>query len=195
MTNNLTDTEENRLLDLSLLNTDKMALMSVLGSDSAAGTEVTGGSYARQTLTFAAATGGSKATSAALNFASMPATDVQGWAIYDAAGTSRKWYGMFSPKTATAQAIGDTITATAHGYVDGTKVVFLTGYVPSGLVANTTYYVRDSLSNTFKVSATLGGSAVDITADTASVVVGKVLEVVSGAAVAIASGDVICTLS
>lgn len=195
MPNNLTDTEENRLLDLSLLNTDKMALMSVLGSDSTAGTEVAGGSYARQTVTWAAAASGSKANSAAVNFSSMPAVDVQGWAIYDSAGTSRKWYGLFSPKTATAQASGDTITATAHGYADGTKVVFLTGYAPSGLSANVTYFVRDSAANTFKVSATLGGAALDVTSDTAGVVVGEVLEVASGASVTIATGNASCSLS
>lgn len=195
MPNNLTDTEENRLLDLSLLDTDEMALMSVLGTDSTAGTEVAGGSYDRQVTTWAAAAGGSKATSAGLNFPSMPATDVQGWAIYDTAGTSRKWYGLFSPRTGTAQNTGDTITSAAHGLVDGTKVVFLTNYAPAGLTANTTYFVRDSTTNTFKVAATLGGVALAVTADTLVVVVGEVLDVVSGAAVDISSGDVICSLS
>lgn len=195
MPNNLTDVEENRLLDLSLLNTDKLALMSATGSDSSAGTEVTGGSYARQTLTFGAAASGSKANSASLTFSSMPATDVQGWAIYDTAGTGRKWYGVFNPKTGTAQATGDTITSATHGYADGSKVVFQSGYAPAGLTAGTTYFVRDSATNTFKVAATLGGSAIDITANSTLVVVGKVYEYPSGAAATVAIGDVVCSMS
>lgn len=167
MTFNLTDYEENRLLDLSALGTDKLHLMSTLGTESAAGTEVVGGSYAAQTLTFAAAAAGSKATSAALTFTSMPATDVQGWVIKDSAGTNRKWYGLWSPKSGTAQATGDTITATAHGYANTQKVVFQIGYAPTGLAANTTYFVVGSAANTFQVAATSGGVAIDITADSA----------------------------
>ena len=178
MSFNLTDTEEARLLDLSLLNTDKLALMAVLGSDSAAGTEVTGGSYARQTLTLAAAstTGGatSKATSTLTSFTSMPATDVQGWAVYDSAGTGRKWYGLWSPKTGTASATGDTVTSTAHGYTNGQKIVFQSGYTPAGLAANTTYFVVNATTDTFQVAATSGGTAIDITADLSGVQFGVV---------------------
>jgi hypothetical protein len=36
--------------------------------------------------------------------------------------------------------------------------------LPTGLSEGTIYYVVSSATNTFKVSATLGGSAVDITA-------------------------------
>ena len=65
-------------------------------------------------------------------------------------------------------ATNDVITASAHGLVDGTRVRFTTsGTLPAGLSLATDYYVRDAASGTFKVSATLGGSAVDIT-DTGS---------------------------
>lgn len=195
MPNNLTDYEETRLLDLSLLNTDLVALMATSGTDAAAGTEVAGGSYARQTATFAAAAAGSKATSAVLNFANMPATDVQGWAIFDSGGTNRKWYGVFDRKLATAQNTGDTVTATAHGLIDTTKIVFQDGYAPAGLTANVTYFVRDSTANTFKVAATSGGTAIAITADSALVVVGTVKVVAGGATLTIASGALVCTLS
>jgi hypothetical protein len=195
MPNNLTDYEENRLLDLSWLTTDKLALMAVQGTDSSAGTEVTGGSYARQTTaSLAAASGGSKTTSGAANFTSMPATDIQGWAIYDS-GTNRKWYGLWTPLTATATASTDKITAAAHGLSDGTKVVFQSGYTPTGLTANTTYYVRDSTTNDFKVSATLGGTAVDITADLAIVVLGRVLSVTVGSTFTVPAGQPTLTMS
>lgn len=196
MPNNLTDYEENRLLDLSWLTTDKLALLSVNGTDSAAGTEVTGGSYARiTTASIAAASGGAKASSATYTFTGMPATDIQGWEIRDSAGTNRKWHGVINPQTGSAVASTDVITVTAHGFVDTDKIVFLAGYVPTGLSAGTTYFVRDKTTNTFKVAATSGGTAIDITADAATLVVGKVVTVASGDGFAVASGQLILSLS
>lgn len=60
----------------------------------------------------------------------------------------------------------DTLTATAHGLVAGDTVLFETdGTIPTGLTADTKYYVISSglTADVFKVSTTLGGSAVDIT--------------------------------
>lgn len=62
----------------------------------------------------------------------------------------------------------DTISLTAHGYADGMAVVLKSsGAVPSPLVAGTTYYVRDATGNpnSFKLAATRGGSAVNLTDD------------------------------
>lgn len=196
MPNNLTDYEENRLLDLSWLATDKLALLSVQGTDSAAGTEVVGGSYARQTTSsLAAAASGSKATSAAITFLAMPATDVQGWAIYDSSGANRKWYGLFSPQTGTGAASTDVVTIAGHGFNDTDKIVFQSGYCPAGLSPNVTYYVRDKTSSTFKVAATSGGSAIDITADASLVVVGRVATVVGGDGFTLGSGQAAISLS
>lgn len=70
-------------------------------------------------------------------------------------------------KAATAAASTDLVAVTGHGYVAGDDVVFsdLTG--GAGLVAGTTYYVIASglTADAFKVSGTLGGSAIDITSD------------------------------
>lgn len=52
------------------------------------------------------------------------------------------------------------ITLTAHGLVDGDLVVFTTtGMLPTGIAANTVYYVIAAglTANTFEVSATFGG--------------------------------------
>src|SRR3990167_110677 len=76
-------------------------------------------------------------------------------------------YGYNAGSTFTA-AVTDIITATAHGLSDGDMLFFSTlGTLPAGLSLNTAYYVRDATTNTFKVSETAGGSAVDIT-DTGS---------------------------
>lgn len=58
----------------------------------------------------------------------------------------------------------DIITLAAHGFRNGDPVVFPTLTGGAGLTAaSTKYYVRDATTDTFKVSATLGGAAVDIT--------------------------------
>jgi len=89
-----------------------LRLMTANGSDSSAGTEVTGGSYAAQSVTFSAASGGATSNSADVNFASMPATTVVGVEVWDTSGTPRRlWYGALSAsKTVNS---GDTFTLTA----------------------------------------------------------------------------------
>ncbi len=71
-----------------------VALVTAAGDDATAGTEVTGGSYARQTLTVGSASGGAVSNSADLVFSDMPACTVVGWEIWDSAGSPvRWWYG------------------------------------------------------------------------------------------------------
>jgi hypothetical protein len=98
---NLTNTAENRALDfiLGLAATApttplKVALVTANGDETTAGTEVTGGSYARQNLTVAAAVNGATSNSADLVWADMPAATVVGVEIWDSAGAPvRLWYG------------------------------------------------------------------------------------------------------
>ena len=60
------------------------------------GTEVTGGSYARQQLSFANASGGAKASNTSETFTSMPATTVTHWGIRDASsGGNLLYFGAF----------------------------------------------------------------------------------------------------
>jgi hypothetical protein len=65
----------------------------------------------------------------------------------------------------TGVAATDVLTSTAHGFVADQPVVFsgLTGGAP--LVAGTTYYARDITTDTFKVAATAGGAAINLTTD------------------------------
>jgi hypothetical protein len=62
------------------------------------------------------------------------------------------------------------VTWTAHDLAANSPVVFsTTGVLPAGLTAGTTYYVKTVLSaNTFTVSATAGGSAINTTASPAA---------------------------
>jgi hypothetical protein len=58
----------------------------------------------------------------------------------------------------------DVITSAAHGWENGQAVMMSTaGVLPAGLAIETRYFVIDKTTDTFKVSLTSGGSAVDIT--------------------------------
>ncbi len=101
MADNLSNTAENRVVDW-LMGTAttapttplKVALVTANGSDTAAGTEVAGGSYARKNLTVAAAVNGATSNSADLVWTGMPAATVVGVEVWDNAGTPvRLWYG------------------------------------------------------------------------------------------------------
>lgn len=93
----------------------KVALDTTVGSATAAGTEVTGGSYARQTITFAAASAESISSNVALTYTSMPACTVTSVDEFDSAGTPvRRWWGSLSAsKTVNA---GDTFSIASGSY-------------------------------------------------------------------------------
>lgn len=65
--------------------------------------------------------------------------------------------------TAAGVASTDVFTLNAHGLVDGQALAVTSG--PTGVTAATVYYVRDSSTNTFKLAASAGAAAVDVTAD------------------------------
>lgn len=120
---NLVTTEANGLLNASSgqaaytapVTPIKVALATATGTASAAGTEVAGGSYARQTITFSAASGGSITSNVALTYTNMPACTVTGVDEWDSTGTPvRRWFGALSAsKTVNA---GDTFSIAAGSY-------------------------------------------------------------------------------
>lgn len=185
------DAYENTVLDVALGNgtpaTLYWALATAFTGDGAF-TEATGGGYARVGQTnnatnFPAASGGSKSNGTAVTFVQASAdiardpTRVVGWALMDAstAGNCR-YYGEFvgTPKGFVAKASTDTFTAIGHGYANGTKVRVwaIPGVqaLPTGVSAFTTYYIVATATDTFQLSATLGGAAIDITADGAGII-------------------------
>lgn len=88
----------------------KVALYSTATDDAAGGTEVTGGSYARQTVTFGTYTAGSGSilNDIAVTFTNMPAVTVTHMAIWDSTATPvRLWHG---PTGSIAVAAGNTLT-------------------------------------------------------------------------------------
>lgn len=162
--------------------TNYLGLFTVAPTDAGGGTEVSGGSYARKATAGAdwnAAAANSASNANALAFAQATANwgDVVAFGEFDASAAGNLlWWDWLQPVTGAPHAqkpftadTGDLITSPGHGYSAGDKVVFTAEYggtLPTGLTGNTLYYVIASglTSDAFKVSATLGGSALDLTA-------------------------------
>lgn len=115
MAGNLSDYLENKLLDHFLGTTSYtmptpvyVGLYTVAPSDSSAGTEVTGGSYARQTATFSAASSGATSNDANIDFTNMPSATVVAIGISDAltSGNLLVWGTLTANKSLDA---GDTL--------------------------------------------------------------------------------------
>lgn len=145
------------------------------------GNEVTGGSpaYARKaaTWTASAATGSiSPATGIPATF-DVPATTVRAVGVLTSAsgaGTVLAW----SPAGASARRAfsmdagdlaGDLLQSPAHGLVAGNSVLVwatIGSALPTGIAEDTEYFVIATglTTDAFKLSATSGGSAIDITA-------------------------------
>lgn len=138
--------------------------------------EVTGGSpaYARKTATWAAASGRSKATSASMVFDVPSGTTVRWVGFWDAL-TTGDFKGMTPngggiPEDFAVNAAGvtsNTLDAPSHGFSNGNSVVVwsVPGVsLPTGLSEGTVYWVITAATDTLQLSATSGGSAIDITA-------------------------------
>lgn len=180
MTAVLTDLCKNALLDSAvaagLTTTPFLSLHT--GFPPAGGNELTGGSpaYARKSFTWSAASAGSKVSSAAQTFDVAAATTVRAVAVYDAstAGTQKAWApaGASARRAFSVDAAGVTnndFTSAAHGLVAGNSVLVwptIGAALPTGVAEDTEYFVIATglTTDTFRLSTTLGGSAIDITA-------------------------------
>lgn len=79
-------------------------------------------------------------------------------------GVTDLLYGLNWLDTFTVDTASDRLTITSHDFADGQKVrVKSDGTLPSGLSAGTDYYVIFQDDNKIRLSATRGGSAVNIT--------------------------------
>ena len=141
------------------------------------GTEVSTGTwtnYAAVTDTFNAGSSASPSATdnaADADFGTATTTGnviLAGFAVRDQAGNGLYRGTLGGTKQSLgADASTDVITANAHGFNDGDPVVLEElrsgASLPTGLTEGVVYYVRDKTTNTFKLAATVGGSAIDIT--------------------------------
>lgn len=76
---------------------------------------------------------------------------------------ARTYYVGFDVGTVTMTiASPAVVTKTAHGLENDDPVIFrTTGALPTGIVAGTTYFVKNKTANTFEISATVGGASIN----------------------------------
>ena len=180
-----------------------------------AGTVVEAGytGYARSAVTWGAATnttptgGRQRANNAIVNFpASSSANEDQlAWGVWTlATGGVLQAIGFLdanAPLVGTGDAPTDLITTqTAHGLITDERVFVLAApgaVIPTGLAENTAYFVLAvGLTTTaFKLSATSGGAAIDITAGGAALFMPyRATTVANGATPSVAIGAVVVQL-
>lgn len=153
-----------------------LSLHTAYPGDSGAN-ETSGGSpaYARKAVTWGAVGGTPPSFDVS---ASVTGFDV-------AAGVTIKWIGAFTASSggtfkgcspagttlrgvATIQASDDTFRSDAHGLPNDRRVVFFPvagEALPTGITEGTDYFVINQTADTFQVSATQGGAAVNLTTD------------------------------
>lgn len=172
----------NALLSGGLSNVAIFASLHTGDPSTTGANEATGGSpaYARKSITYAAASGGTIASNAAITF-DVPAGTFYHVGLWSAstAGTFYGYFpvGGFAAQSAVVAAGTDTFTSYAHGYANTNQVLVYdiqAGGVPTGLTEGTVYFIIASATDTFQLSATSGGSAINVTAD-GEIVIQRVL--------------------
>ena len=115
MAGNLSNYLEDKLLDhflgttaYTMPTTVYVGLYTVVPTDAGGGTQVTGGSYARQTAVFSGAASGTTSNTANIDFAGMPAATTVAIGVFDAltSGNLLLWGTLTANKTTDA---GDTL--------------------------------------------------------------------------------------
>lgn len=162
----------------AILNSGKAGVTHVGALTDLSGTEVTGGSYARQAVTWAAAgtpAAGQSGNTGALTIPIPVSTTPVALGLYDALSAGNLLgivpygsSGQLVDGVATV-ATSDTFTSVAHGLTTDDRVWFTTitgDTLPTGLSSTTLYFVRATglTADTFTIATTSGGAAVDITA-------------------------------
>jgi hypothetical protein len=71
----------------------------------------------------------------------------------------------------TLQDAGDTVTQVEHGRSNGEPVLFATVNLTTGIEAEEIYYIRDAATDTYKLCAFPGGTAIALTTDGAGEVI------------------------
>lgn len=174
----LSDFAENELLDAltgvgSYVTTQAWLSLHDDDPGETGANEIAGGSYGRQAVDFDPAAGGVAANDAAVEFAGMPAVTITDAGLWDdeTAGNflAAVPLGAAARGFAAAIASSDAFTSPAHGLSDNDRVRFRAvsgvGTLPTGLSESTLYYVVSAATDTFEVSLTQGGAAVNFTTD------------------------------
>lgn len=157
----LTTTGKNNLISVTSMT--HVGALTALPS-----TETTGGSYARQAITWAAASGGTRANSTQLTIPINAGQTIVAVSTHDAltVGVIQGYFQIGSTlRGASTMSAAGQHTSVGHGLsVDDRVFVTAVGgdSLPTGLAIDTLYWVRSTghTADSFSLSATQGGAAV-----------------------------------
>ena len=158
----------------ALLDSGKTVFTHVGAYEDLGTTETSGGSYARQAITWTAAASGVTDNNAQLSVPIATGKTIQVGSVHSAvsAGTLYGWFQIGSTLRGVSEvaATGDLFTDQGHGLTTDDRVFFANvagNATPTGISLTTLYFVLASglTANAFKVSTTSGGTALDVTAD------------------------------
>jgi hypothetical protein len=125
--------------------------------------------------TWAAASGGSKAITGAVDLTVTGAATIK-WISCWGGTAGNTFRGMApnggaEPKSFQIDVTNNKVYCEAHGWSDTQKITFYGAAAPTGLTAGTTYFVSGVVAgdpDNFTVSATSGGAAIDLTGQAAA---------------------------
>jgi len=154
----------------------EIALLNTMPADDGTGfSEPSGNNYARVTRNPSDANYNistdivSNSADITFNVLTGPIGEIVGWATFDGGGTIR-WAQDAGdlPVAASVAASNDTFTRASHGFANNQlmRVFALEGLaLPGGVSEDTTYHVINVTTDTWQLSTSSGGSAIDITSD------------------------------
>lgn len=155
--------------------TDAVDYISVHNAipNSSGSNEVTGGTYARVAITWNTPASGQATNNGALSHNMPAASSAVALGLWSAV-TSGTFYGWLPVGSSSfgfgtvdsAGVTSDAIQSAGHGLSNGARVLLFNtfaGQLPAGLAEDTLYFVVQAATDTFEVSATDGGSSVNVT--------------------------------
>lgn len=202
----VSDTTENTILD-DIFNgaSDPWIALHTGNPGETGANEVTGGSYGRQQVAFDPASGGSVQNSGQVDFTGIAnGTTIVAWSAWTASsGGTCRWIGWKSTVARlfvvrAADLTANDITSPSHGFTNDDRWVAETVEglaLPAGITAGTLYWVLATTTDTFTISTTQDGSAVDITGS--GVGIGRLIvpsTVSTGQTYRIAAGGLVASL-
>ena len=163
------DTALNSMLDSLAALLDEASLHTAFSTTGA--NEVTGGSYARQSITWNAAASGALDSSNAPSFSVPASNTIRFIGFYDTAPSPDVFQGMMpnqqsgdeGPRRFVVDVTNDTIEDPANAFANDDNLVFTGGTPPGGLVEGTVYFIVTRTALDYGVSATQGGGSITLT--------------------------------
>lgn len=169
MANAFVDSFLNTMLDAGAALLDEVSLHTAFSTSGA--NEVTGGSYARQSITWNAAASAALDSSNAPSFSVPSGNTIRFVGFYDTVPSPDVFQGMIpnqqagdeAPRRFVVDTTAETIEDPDNAFVDDENVVFVGGAPPAPLVEGTVYWIITRTAANYQVSATQGGGAINLT--------------------------------